>query len=180
MNAIATERQQKIIERNIATVIGSPSTVKRFGDFVREFREERGLNRSQFAALAGVGHPSRIREVEDEHKPVDPSLSRIQQIAKGFGVSLTALMARWEGIDLVWTTAGRKAIAETKGDVDATTVGKRGGARMADDLGESLLTTLGLVPADQREDFVTHCFHTAMHWRSKARHAATGTDDPKA
>lgn len=178
MNAIATERQQNEVERNIATVVASLSTVKRFGDFVREFREERGLNRSQFAALAGVGHPSRIREVEDEDKPVDPSLSRIQQIAKGFGLSLTALMARWEGVDLVWTTAGRKALAETKGDVDATDVARRGGAKMADDLGESLLTTLGLVPAEKREEFVTHCFQMAMSWR-RGRHAATGTDDPK-
>jgi transcriptional regulator with XRE-family HTH domain len=176
MNAIATERQSKVVERDIATVVACVSTVKRFGDFVREFREERGLNRSQFATQAGVGHPSRIREVEDEKKPVDPSLSRIQQIAKGFGLSLTALMARWEGIDLVWTKPGRKALAETKGE--ATDAVKRGGVNMADDLGESLLTTLGLVPAEQREDFVEHCFETAMSWR-KARHAATGTDGPK-
>jgi transcriptional regulator with XRE-family HTH domain len=179
MNAIAIERQQIPLERNIAKMVASLSTVKRFGDFVREFREERGLNRSQFAALAGVGHPSRIREVEDEEKPVDPSLSRIHQIAKGFGISLTALMARWEGIDLVWTTAGKTALAEAKGDEDATDVAGRGG-RMADDLGESLLTTLGLVPVDEREEFVTHCFQTAMSWRTRARHAATGTDDPKA
>lgn len=178
MNAIATERHQNYIERDIATVVGSLTTVKRFGTVVKELREERGLNRSQFAVLAGVGHPTRMREVEDDEKPVDPSLSRIQQIAKGFGLSLTALMARWEGIELVWTKPGAKALAETKGDVNDTVGPERGGA-MADDLGQSLLTTLGLVPAEQREAFVTHCFHTAMSWRSKSRHAATGTDDPK-
>jgi transcriptional regulator with XRE-family HTH domain len=179
MSAIATKRHEKSLERNIATMVASSFTVKRFGEFVRELREERGLNRSQFAVLAGVGHPTRIREVEDEDKPVDPSLSRIQQIAKGFGLTLTALMARWEGVDLVWTKPGVKALAETKGDQNDTGL-ERGGATMDDDLGQSLLTTLGLVPAEQREAFVTHCFHTAMSWRSRSRHAATGTDDPKA
>jgi transcriptional regulator with XRE-family HTH domain len=82
------------------------------------------------------------------------------------------------GTDRAGATDGRNAVAETKGDEDATDLARRGGGNMADDLGESLLTTLGLVPAEHREEFVTHCFHTAMTWR-KARHAATGTEGPK-
>jgi transcriptional regulator with XRE-family HTH domain len=83
------------------------------------------------------------------------------------------------GTDHARTTDGRNAVTETKGDENATDLARRGGGKMADDLGESLLTTLGLVPAEQREDFVEYCFRTAMTWR-RTRHAATGTDSPKA
>jgi transcriptional regulator with XRE-family HTH domain len=104
----------------------------------------------------------------------------IDEIATYLKVSPSALFGgRDEDAELVWTKPDAKALAETKGESNDTGL-ERGGATMDDDLGQSLLTTLGLVPAEQREAFVTHCFHTAMSWRSKSRHAATGTDDPKA
>jgi transcriptional regulator with XRE-family HTH domain len=148
--------------------------VKRFGQLVRELREERGLNRSQFAALAGVGHPSRIREVEDEAKAVDPHLSRVQQIARGFGMTLTGLMAKWEDVELVWLAAGRKATAEAKGATNATDLTERGGTM--DDLGQILMKVLDSVPAERKEDFVSHCTNFGMHLRRGRDHVATGTD----
>jgi transcriptional regulator with XRE-family HTH domain len=175
MQIVTAESDQISLERDIARCYGSPVT---FGDLCRELREERGLSQRLVAKAGGIPDAARVSEIE--RGAADPSVTRARQLARGLGVLLTELVARWEGIDLVWTTAGRKAIAETKGDVDVTEVARRGGVTMADDLGESLLTTLGLVPAEQREDFVEHCFETAMSWR-KARHtaAATGTDGPK-
>jgi transcriptional regulator with XRE-family HTH domain len=168
----ATTPVDKCLERDTARCYRADVT---FGAVIKAVRGEHGLSQAEVARRAGIDEQSRISEYETEK--AEPSIVRARQLARGLGVLLTVLVARWEGVDLVWTTAGRKAIAETKGAVNAS-VAKKGGA-MADDLGESLLTTLGLVPAEQREEFVTHCFQTAMHWRTKARHAATGTGGPK-
>ncbi len=148
-----------------------------FGAVIKATRAKGGLSQAEVARRAGIDEQSRISEYETEK--ADPSITRARQLARGLGVLLTELVARWEGVELVWTKPGAKALAETKGDQNGTVGSERGGT-MADDLGQSLLTTLGLVPAEQREEFVTQCFHMAMSWRSKSRHAATGTDDPKA
>jgi transcriptional regulator with XRE-family HTH domain len=175
MPCITDDPDQIFLERDIARCYGAPVT---FGDVCREYREERGISQRLVAKAGGIPDAARVSEVE--RGAADPSVTRARQIARGLGVLLTELVARWEGVDLVWTKPGVKALAETKGDQNDTVGLERGGATMDDDLGQSLLTTLGLVPAEQREAFVTHCFHTAMSWRSKSRHAATGTDDPKA
>lgn len=159
------------IERDIARCYGSAVT---FGDLCRELREERGLSQRVVAQAGGIPDAARVSEIE--RGAADPSVTRARQLARGLGVLLTELVARWEGVELVWTKAGRKAIAETKGENIDDGLTERGGA-MQDGLGQMLISTLGVVPADQQEAFVTHCFHFAMGLRTK--HAATEADDPK-
>jgi transcriptional regulator with XRE-family HTH domain len=143
-----------------------------FGAVVRQFREELGFSQAEVARRAGIDEQSRVSEIEREKS--EPSISRARQVARGMGILLTELVARWEDVELVWVKAERKAIAEAKGATNETDLTERGGTM--DDLGQILMKVLDSVPAERKEDFVSHCTNFGMHLRRGRDHVATGTD----
>jgi len=77
--------------------------MKTFGAVVREQR--RGLPRTQ-ADVATMGGLEQARISEIEHDTYLPGLDLAARLAKGLSVSLTALVARWEGVSAAQAELG--------------------------------------------------------------------------
>jgi transcriptional regulator with XRE-family HTH domain len=65
----------------------------RFGEYIRELREERGLTQSELAERAGMAVDS-VRRVE--RGQLSPSLRSVAKLARGMEISLHSLFGGYE------------------------------------------------------------------------------------
>lgn len=143
----------------------SVAAVMTFGELVKGLRERAGLSKGALARASGFGVAARIGEIEAGR---EPGISRARQLAAGLGMSLTELVAQWEGIHL---TRGR-------GTGRLGALGAHPGSPVADipepRLFGGLISAWEMLPPHKRKDFVQHAINYAASLAS--RDAATGTD----
>ena len=156
------------------------------GDVVRKLREQAGIDLVGLAKQAQIS-PTTLSSLERTGARYRPET--LEKVALVLGVTV-------EGVEALAKLSQhyfRKALldelrAEPPGGgasagqpvtegVYEQRVNAEGAAMADSDLGRSLLSTLGLVPAERQDEFVAHCFQYAMHMRRGRNGAqATGTD----
>ena len=72
----------------------SPVPVRSFGTVCRDIRTARGLSQKEVAEAGGL-EQSRVSEIERDRYL--PGLDLAVRVAKGLGVTLTEVVAQWEG-----------------------------------------------------------------------------------
>jgi transcriptional regulator with XRE-family HTH domain len=137
-----------------------------FGALVKGLREQAGLSMAALAVTSGLSAAARVREIEQGR---DPRLSSCRKIAHGLGLTLTELVAKWEGIALTRARgAGRPLVVQgpalqTPPDIPEPR------------LFGGLISAWEMVPSHRRKDFVQHVVNYAASLASRAG-TATGTD----
>ena len=71
--------------------------MKTFGEVLRDERTAKRISQRTLAGDSGTGQ-GRISDIEND--TYLPGLDVASRLAKGLGVSLTTLIARWEGVSL--------------------------------------------------------------------------------
>jgi transcriptional regulator with XRE-family HTH domain len=159
------------------------------GDVIRKLREQQGIKLVDLAARAGIS-PTTLTALEHTGARYRPET--LQKVAQVLGVTVEGVEALAEFAQHHFRKAlldelrteppggGAAAGQPATEGVYEQPVNAEGAAMSDSDLGRSLLSTLGLVPAERQDEFVAHCFQFAMHMRRGRNGArATGTD-PKA
>lgn len=88
----------------------------KLGNLIKEYREEHRYSLREFADKCGVSF-AQIRLMErglnSQGKPFVPSISSLKAVAKGMGISLTALLEYCDDLTVEWS-AEDVAIPEDK------------------------------------------------------------------
>jgi transcriptional regulator with XRE-family HTH domain len=153
---------------NLLNAISYGATVGRmtFGEVVKGLRERAQLSKGALARASGLGVAARISEIEAGR---EPGISRAQQVARGLGLTLTEVVAQWEGIHLTRTRgSGRLGVGP----------GAIGTGPISTDIPEprlfgGLISAWEMLPAQRRKEFVQHVVNYAANLSSLD--AATGT-----
>lgn len=106
-----------------------------FGARLKKLREARQLNQSDLAGASSANYISRI-----ERGAADPSLKILKRIAKGFGLSLSALFLQLES-DLTGHSEGTQSALPRHpagGDTDGRRAALGTGRKQASELGQAL------------------------------------------
>lgn len=137
-----------------------------FGEVIKGLRERAQLSKGALARASGLGVAARISEIEAGR---EPGISRAQQVARGLGLTLTEVVAQWEGIHLTRTRGsgrlgvGPRAIGTGPISTDIPEPRLFGG----------LISAWEMLPAQRRKEFVQHVVNYAANLSSLD--AATGT-----
>lgn len=140
-----------------------------FGEVIRHLREQAGLSKGALARAAGLKVAGRIGEIEAGH---EPGIEKARQVAHGLGLTLTEVVAQWEGLHLTRARGGTGRLGmQTPGTAPILT-----------DIPEprlfgGLVSAWEMLPAPRRKEFVQHVINYAASLAN--RDAATGTH-PKA
>jgi transcriptional regulator with XRE-family HTH domain len=148
---------------------GATFRLMTFGEVIKGLRERAQLSKGALARASGLGVAARISEIEAGR---EPGISRAQQVARGLGLTLTEVVAQWEGIHLTRTRgSGRLGIGpETLGAGPIST-----------DIPEprlfgGLISAWEMLPAQCRREFVQHVVNYAASLASQEARRETGTD----
>lgn len=77
----------------------------KLGDMIREYRSEHKYSLREFADICGISF-AQVRLMErglnSQGKPFIPSVKSLKQVAKGMGISLTALLEHCDDMVIEW------------------------------------------------------------------------------
>lgn len=140
--------------------------VQSFGTVCRDLRKAAGLSQTEVADAGGL-EQSRISEIErDKYLP---GLDLAVRLAKGLGVSLTDIVARWEG-----------TVPQSAAELGGRRAVRRAGASAFDVSQEDLFRRVRglweLMSPELRDEYLKHGKKlVADEWRAEQRGGARST-----